>query len=127
MRGRAAGALTVLLLLTTLSRADESSGYGRGAASMTTANACSDFKARTTAVNTQCCNDKTEDCSSGRPTTCDAACARVLLVGKPASSYDTPPGYETSASPYGHMPLYGGRTPYGGLAVRPAKLAGTAC
>eukprot|EP01046_Picozoa_sp_COSAG06_P029885 COSAG06_NODE_2806_length_6257_cov_1.915557_1_plen_105_part_10 len=79
MRGRAAGALTVLLLLTTLSRADESSGYGRGAASMTTANACSDFKARTTAVNTQCCNDKTEDCSSGRPTTCDAACARVLL------------------------------------------------
>ena len=81
MRGRAAGALTALLLLTTLARADESSGYGRGAqaAGTTPPNACSDFKARTTAVNTECCNDKTEDCSSGRPTSCDAACARVLL------------------------------------------------
>ena len=83
MRGRAAGALTALLLLTTLARADESSGYGRIAARTTPANAstspCSDFKARTTAVNTECCNDKTEDCSSGRPTSCDAACARVLL------------------------------------------------
>lgn len=34
---------------------------------------------RVTAVNLECCNDKTEDCSSGAPAICDAGCAAVFL------------------------------------------------
>ena len=40
---------------------------------------CSDLQARTQALNEECCNEPGEDCSSGRPTTCNAGCARVLL------------------------------------------------
>ena len=70
--------LRSLLLLAqhaALSRAAEG---GYGAATVT---ACSDhdFVDRTAAVNAECCNEKAEDCSSGRPTTCNPGCARVLL------------------------------------------------
>eukprot|EP00964_Phaeocystis_antarctica_P079248 scaffold49370_cov69-Phaeocystis_antarctica.AAC.3 len=47
-----------------------------------------------------------------------AACAAALLAGKPALAANN-----TEDS----MTLYGGRTPYGGLAVRSARLPGTAC
>ena len=40
---------------------------------------CADLQARTQALNEECCNEPAEDCSSGRPTTCNAGCARVLL------------------------------------------------
>ena len=40
---------------------------------------CADLQARTQALNEECCNEPGEDCSSGRPTTCNAGCARVLL------------------------------------------------
>ena len=55
--------------------AAEGGGYGAATA------ACSDhdFVDRTAAVNAECCNEKAEDCSSGRPTTCNPGCARVLL------------------------------------------------
>ena len=47
------------------------SGYG---------GACADLGDRTAAVNDECCNEKTvEDCSSGRPATCNLGCAHVLL------------------------------------------------
>ena len=38
---------------------------------------CADADARSAAVNAECCDD--EDCSSGAPDTCDAACARLLI------------------------------------------------
>ena len=41
--------------------------------------ACPDLEGRTTALNDECCNEKTEDCSSGRPATCNLGCAHVLL------------------------------------------------
>jgi hypothetical protein len=34
---------------------------------------------RVALANSECCNDKTEDCSSGAPATCDAGCAAVFL------------------------------------------------
>lgn len=34
---------------------------------------------RVALANSECCNDKTEDCSSGAPATCDASCAAVFL------------------------------------------------
>ena len=43
------------------------------------ADPCSDLQARTQALNEECCNEPGEDCSSGRPTTCNAGCARVML------------------------------------------------
>ena len=30
-------------------------------------------------MNAECCNEPGEDCSSGRPASCNAGCARVLL------------------------------------------------
>jgi hypothetical protein len=41
--------------------------------------ACGDLDARTAAVNSECCDEATEDCSSGRPATCNLDCAHVLL------------------------------------------------
>jgi hypothetical protein len=41
--------------------------------------ACFNLVDRTAAVNDECCNEKTEDCSSGRPATCNLGCAHVLL------------------------------------------------
>lgn len=35
--------------------------------------------ARTRAVNAECCDEPEEDCSSGRPATCNVGCARVLV------------------------------------------------
>ena len=41
--------------------------------------ACDDLADRTAAVNDECCDEPTEDCSSGRPATCNVGCAHVLL------------------------------------------------
>ena len=41
--------------------------------------ACAALGDRTAAVNDECCNERTEDCSSGRPATCNLGCAHVLL------------------------------------------------
>ncbi len=41
--------------------------------------ACGDLSGRTTAVNSECCDEPSEDCSSGRPATCNPGCAHVLL------------------------------------------------
>jgi len=38
-----------------------------------------DLGSRTDAVNAECCDEPEEDCSSGRPASCNAACAAVLL------------------------------------------------
>ena len=43
------------------------------------ADSCSDLQARTQALNEECCNEPGEDCSSGRPASCNAGCARVVL------------------------------------------------
>ena len=40
---------------------------------------CPDLQTRTQALNEECCNEPGEDCSSGRPASCNAGCARVLL------------------------------------------------
>ena len=40
---------------------------------------CVDLAARIAAVNAECCGEKTEDCSSGKPATCNLDCARILL------------------------------------------------
>ena len=40
---------------------------------------CSDVAARTAAVNAICCDEATEDCSSGQPANCNLGCARELL------------------------------------------------
>ena len=41
--------------------------------------ACANFDERTLALNDECCDEVTEDCSSGRPAVCNVACAHVLL------------------------------------------------
>ena len=35
--------------------------------------------ARTEAVTTECCDEVTEDCSSGYPASCNEGCAEILL------------------------------------------------
>lgn len=40
---------------------------------------CADIAARTATLNGECCDEESEDCSSGRPSTCNIGCARVLL------------------------------------------------
>jgi hypothetical protein len=56
-----------------------------------------DLATRTKAVNDECCDEPTEDCSSGRPATCNVGCAAVVLpffedcstaLGKYASDFD---------------------------------------
>jgi hypothetical protein len=39
----------------------------------------SDLQPRTRAVNMECCDEPSEDCSSGIPATCNAGCAAVVL------------------------------------------------
>ena len=41
--------------------------------------ACADFDGRTQELNDECCDEVTEDCSSGRPAVCNIGCAHVLL------------------------------------------------
>ena len=41
--------------------------------------ACANLDDRTAALNDECCDEPSEDCSSGRPATCNLGCARVLL------------------------------------------------
>eukprot|EP01052_Picozoa_sp_SAG31_P019825 SAG31_NODE_1463_length_8238_cov_3.389851_6_plen_113_part_00 len=38
-----------------------------------------DLISRTAAVNAECCDEATEDCSTGIPQSCNAGCARILL------------------------------------------------
>lgn len=40
---------------------------------------CDDLEAQTNAVQAACCTSKSDDCSSGHPTSCDNRCANVLL------------------------------------------------
>eukprot|EP01047_Picozoa_sp_COSAG01_P040859 COSAG01_NODE_3464_length_6063_cov_22.453219_2_plen_288_part_00 len=40
---------------------------------------CGNLAARINAVNVECCNEPSEDCSSGAPATCNAGCAGVFL------------------------------------------------
>ena len=35
---------------------------------------CTDFDERTRAVNSECCDEPMEDCSSGRPSVCNVGC-----------------------------------------------------
>lgn len=57
-----------------------------------------ELTARTQTVNNECCDEPSEDCSSGRPATCNVGCARVVLpffddcseaLGKHASDFDS--------------------------------------
>ena len=57
--------------------ADVSKGDGGGSGA--TCAAAADLKARAAAMNAECCDEATEDCSSGRPATCNAGCAHVML------------------------------------------------
>jgi hypothetical protein len=41
--------------------------------------ACADLVGRSGALNDECCDEPSEDCSSGRPATCNLGCAHVLL------------------------------------------------
>jgi hypothetical protein len=56
-----------------------------------------DLASRTQAVNDECCDEPSEDCSSGRPATCNVGCANVVLpffedcsgdLGSSASDFD---------------------------------------
>ncbi len=58
---------------------------------------CGDLQGRTDATNDECCDEPSEDCTSGRPATCNENCARVLLpfftdcsaeLGSAASDFD---------------------------------------
>eukprot|EP01047_Picozoa_sp_COSAG01_P027328 COSAG01_NODE_1800_length_9205_cov_18.778058_8_plen_612_part_00 len=40
---------------------------------------CANFNSRASAVQAECCDEPTEDCSSGAPTSCNADCAAVFL------------------------------------------------
>eukprot|EP01047_Picozoa_sp_COSAG01_P056299 COSAG01_NODE_6367_length_3710_cov_4.576572_4_plen_210_part_00 len=40
---------------------------------------CPTFSQRVTAVSKECCNEPTEDCSSGAPAVCNAGCAAMFL------------------------------------------------
>ena len=40
---------------------------------------CDDLTRRSAAVNEECCDEPTEDCSLGTPSTCNLGCANVLL------------------------------------------------
>jgi hypothetical protein len=51
-------------------------GYGDGGDA---ACAASDLGARSAAVDAECCDEPTEDCSSGEPATCNVGCAAVLV------------------------------------------------
>lgn len=39
---------------------------------------CADFEGRTEALDAECCDEPSEDCSGGAPHTCNAGCAAVL-------------------------------------------------
>jgi hypothetical protein len=56
-----------------------SPNYNGGHRRAQTAGVCGNLAARINAVNVECCNEPSEDCSSGTPTTCNAGCAGVFL------------------------------------------------
>ena len=65
---------------TTLALPTASTAVGRLLQSAAAADPqCTDLPSRTDALNDECCDEATEDCSSGRPATCNIGCARVLL------------------------------------------------
>ena len=70
------GAAALLVAQLCAGRAGERASRGGDAAA---GNTCADFDARTAAVNDECCDEASEDCSSGRPATCNLGCAQVLL------------------------------------------------
>ena len=47
---------------------EEAGGYG-----------CGDLATRTKELDAECCDEQSEDCSSGHPSSCNAGCAAVLL------------------------------------------------
>ena len=49
-------------------------GYGTGGSCTV-----SELNARTDAVNHECCDEPTEDCSAGAPASCNSGCAAVLI------------------------------------------------
>jgi hypothetical protein len=53
--------------------------YNEGHRRAQTAGVCGNLAARINAVNVECCNEPSEDCSSGAPATCNAGCAGVFL------------------------------------------------
>ena len=65
---------------TTLALPTASTAVGRLLQSAAAADPqCTDLPSRTDALNDECCDEATEDCSSGRPATCNIGYARVLL------------------------------------------------
>ena len=48
---------------------EEAGGYG----------GCGDLATRTKVLDAECCDEQSEDCSTGHPSTCNAGCAAVLL------------------------------------------------
>ena len=73
------------------------SHIARGGSALATQGTC-DLPSRTNAVNAECCNEVTEDCSSGHPATCNSGCAAVVIpffedcsgaLGKHAADFDS--------------------------------------
>ena len=52
---------------------------GRGLQQADSSKACANLDDRTAALNDECCDEPSEDCSTGRPATCNLGCAHVLL------------------------------------------------
>ena len=40
---------------------------------------CGDFESRMAALAAECCDEPTEDCSTGTPASCNAGCAELML------------------------------------------------
>ena len=71
-------------------------GGGSGGGSAAGTGQCADLDSRVSAMNGECCDEPSEDCSSGQPSACNAGCASVLLpfftdcsevLGKHANAY----------------------------------------
>lgn len=73
----------------------------------------SDLTERAAAVTRECCDEPTEDCSSGQPATCNAGCAMVLISyfqdcheALLANSPDVLEAVSTAVKQCSYMPLY---------------------
>lgn len=70
-----------------------SSGTGGG-------DTCADFSDRTEALNAECCDEPTEDCSSGRPAVCNVGCESVpQLNWRPSVHRPRPLGPQAQKAP----------------------------
>jgi hypothetical protein len=56
-----------------------SPNYNGGHRRAQTVGVCGNLATRINAANVECCNEPSEDCSSGAPATCNAGCAGVFL------------------------------------------------